>query len=47
MFIKHCYPFDAFGSSSSVASRLPREKMLERVAAQSSVEELPDTGMHH
>jgi amino acid transporter len=31
----------------AVASRLPREKMLERVAAQSGVEELPDTGLHH
>jgi amino acid transporter len=31
----------------AVASRLPREKMLERVAAQSGIEELPDTGMHH
>jgi len=31
----------------AVASRLPREKMLERVAAQSGVEDLPDTGLHH
>jgi amino acid transporter len=31
----------------AVACRLPREQMLERVAAQSGVEELPDTGLHH
>jgi|SRR5580658_2777243 amino acid transporter len=31
----------------AVACRLPREQMLQRVAAQSGVEELPDTGLHH
>ena len=31
VFIKHCYPFDAFGCSSSVASRLPRYAARARI----------------
>jgi hypothetical protein len=31
----------------AVACRLPRERMLERVAAQSGISDLPDTGLHH
>ena len=31
----------------AIATRLPREQMMERVAEQSGVEDLPDTGLHH
>ena len=42
VFIKHCYPFDAFGCSSSVASR------LSRYAARAGIEFPPGQarGMH-
>jgi hypothetical protein len=31
VFVKHCHPFDAFGSSSSVASRLSRYAARARI----------------